>query len=338
MPEINPVYLLRNPVLRIYVANAMHCLNMGLIEEPDCKLYIERIIDNLSSMYINEQTIEKLASADAKTICQKAVPPNANTSKSRKEATFNGVAGYCGTVLAYGALKAGYSSLVDMANLEATNTPADYMLSLNQLAGATSPRGNREGEKEIASTISRIKNISGKIPIVDTNKKTLWISPDADEKLVATEFRDKLGLYHLPRDKKLSSRRLVRLLFKTDSMQKNASMRRPTIFDQPNPRFRALTRHERTNDSCLEQGKTAHLGTYEDGYLEIVATFDRIEVTGIQEWKLDDLGDIKSKHPNAERHKEFAEILDGGISENCAYPTLRNFNLEETLSAMFHAE
>lgn len=336
MQTIKPVHLLKNPMLRIYVVNAVHCLKMGLIEESDCKLYIQQIIDQLPSTFADGQAIEEFASADAKAICQKAIPLNANTTGVGKAATFNGGADYCGTVLAYGALKAGYSSLVDMANLEATNTPADYLLSLNQAAGAALPSSKKEGEKEITATINKIKNVSGKVPLLfETNRKTLWIAPDSEEKLTATEFRDKLGLDHLPRDQKLSSRRLVRLLFKTSSMQKHASMWRPTVFDQPSPRFRALTKYERAHDNNLEHGRTAHLETYEDGYQELVAAFDKVGATVIQEWKLDDLGNIKSKHPNARRHKEFAESLDGGISKKRAYQALRNFNLENALATMF---
>lgn len=319
-------------MLSIYVTNALHCLEMNLIEKQDCKLYIGKIIEELPSKITGRQTVEELDPDTAKRICLGATPSTPTTGSPTQG--FEELAEYCGTVLAYGALKARYSTLVDAANSAAIETSDDYMLSLNQAAKARVSTKN-----EIDSTIGNIKNISGSVPLLMENARTtLWIAPETFEKQKASKFRDKLGLDQVPRDAQPSSRRLVRLLFKSKSMPRHATMRRPTVFDQPSPRFRALTRQERSSSGQLVHGKTAHLGTYEDGYPELVATFGKDLAAEAQDWKIEDLGSIRSKHPNADQHKEFADDLISGMTQDCSYPTLRSFNLEKALAALFSTD
>ncbi len=176
----------------------------------------------------------------------------------------------------------------------------------------------------MAASLRRLR----KLPeLVLTDPLTLWMAPKSRPRLSADQYRDRLGLPHLPRlgSADYGARLLLRVSF--DSAEFAASgilARRPCHLDFPGIRFRAFCRNESDKSRAKKPrkvGKTASLESgFPDGFDELI--FQLPPDAPIKKWKVKNLGELTGRHANADRHGEFADHLRKRNSKNknlCKY-------------------
>ncbi len=305
--------LLANPYLAIYVINALDCRGLGLLSVDVTAAYVRGLKKKLDSL-AEEQTREQVQAIADEALVEWIAECGAADARSTVEI---GAYEAIGTVTSFASFSWSYASTF--------NTAATYVDSADLAkvhALITRVRGKiidstTLSAAQVDTWVAAISKASANgVPLVKKAAGTVWVAPEVEAEAgnqTATDYRDRLGLIHLPRNGQTDAEQatLLRIGFDATEFAAKCSAKRPSMFDRPGLRFRALTAAEcgAACGSATPHGCTVNISTsaYIDGLAEL--TFQATENARIDKWSLSPLGRLSGLHADVNKDAEFMAHL-----------------------------